>query len=241
MRIDLLTIFPGFFDGPLTTSLVATARDQGMLDVRIHDLRDWTTDRHRSVDDSPYGGGAGMVMRADVLVAAAESVWNDVPSGVPVAPPMHVAGGPRPRTVLLTPRGRPLDQALVRELVQEDRVVLLCGRYEGIDERVHELVATDEVSLGDYVLMGGEVAAAAIIEAVVRLLPGVLGNAESPREESFEHGLLEHPQYTRPAEFRGHAVPDVLRSGDHGAVAVWRHDRALERTRDVRPDLLGPG
>jgi tRNA (guanine37-N1)-methyltransferase len=241
VRIDLLTIFPGFFDGPLTTSLVATARDQGMLDVRIHDLRDWTTDRHRSVDDSPYGGGAGMVMRADVLVAAAESVWNDVPSGVPVAPPMHVAGGPRPRTVLLTPRGRPLDQALVRELVQEDRVVLLCGRYEGIDERVHELVATDEVSLGDYVLMGGEVAAAAIIEAVVRLLPGVLGNAESPREESFEHGLLEHPQYTRPAEFRGHAVPDVLRSGDHGAVAVWRHDRALERTRDVRPDLLGPG
>jgi tRNA (guanine37-N1)-methyltransferase len=241
VRIDLLTIFPGFFDGPLTTSLVATARDQGMLDVRIHDLRDWTTDRHRSVDDSPYGGGAGMVMRADVLVAAAESVWNDVPSGVPVAPPMHVAGGPRPRTVLLTPRGRPLDQALVRELAQEDRVVLLCGRYEGIDERVHELVATDEVSLGDYVLMGGEVAAAAIIEAVVRLLPGVLGNAESPREESFEHGLLEHPQYTRPAEFQGHAVPDVLRSGDHGAVAVWRHDRALERTRDVRPDLLGPG
>jgi tRNA (guanine37-N1)-methyltransferase len=241
MRIDLLTIFPGFFDGPLTTSLVATARDQGMLDVRIHDLRDWTTDRHRSVDGAPYGGGAGMVMRADVLIAAAESVWNDVPPGSPVHPPMHVAGGSRPRTVLLTPRGRPLDQALVRELAQEDRLVLLCGRSDGIDERVHELVATDEVSVGDYVLMGGEVAAAAIVEAVIRLLPGVLGNAESPREESFEQGLLEHPHYTRPAEFRGHAVPDVLRSGDHGAVAAWRHDRALERTRDVRPDLLGPG
>ena len=238
MRIDLLTIFPGFFEGPLTTSLVATAREQGTLDVRVHDLRDWSTDRHRSVDDAPYGGGAGMVMRADVLVAAAESVWNDVPPGVPVAPPMYVAGGDRPRTVLLTPRGRPLDQALVREFAHEERIVLLCGRYEGIDERVHELVATDEVSLGDYVLMGGEVAAAAIVEAVIRLLPGVLGNAESPREESFEQGLLEHPHFTRPAEFRGHAVPAVLRSGDHGAVAAWRRARALERTSALRPDLL---
>ena len=240
MRIDLLTIFPGFFDGPLTTSLVATAREKGTLDVRVHDLRDWATDRHRSVDDAPYGGGAGMVMRADVLVDAAESVWNDLPPGEAVGPPLHVAGGGRPRTVLLTPRGRPLDQALVRELAAEDRIVLLCGRYEGIDERVHELVATDEVSLGDYVLMGGEVAAAAIVEAVVRLLPGVLGNAESPVEESFEQGLLEHPHYTRPAEFRGHGVPDVLRSGDHGAVAAWRHEQALARTRKVRPDLLGP-
>jgi tRNA (guanine37-N1)-methyltransferase len=238
MRIDLLTIFPDFFDGPLTTSLVAQARANGSVDVRVHDLRDWTTDRHRSVDDAPYGGGAGMVMRADVLVAAAESIWNDVAPGVQIAPPMHVAGGERPRTVLLTPRGRPLDQRLVRELAQEDRLVLLCGRYEGIDERVHELVATDEVSLGDYVLMGGEVAAAAIVEAVVRLLPGVLGNAASTEEESFEHGLLEHPLYTRPPEFRGHTVPDVLRSGDHGAVAAWRHDRALARTRAVRPDLL---
>jgi len=238
MRIDLLTIFPDFFDGPLTTSLVAQARANGSVDVRVHDLRDWTTDRHRSVDDAPYGGGAGMVMRADVLVAAAESIWNDVAPGVQIAPPMHVAGGERPRTVLLTPRGRPLDQRLVRELAQEDRLVLLCGRYEGNDERVHELVATDEVSLGDYVLMGGEVAAAAIVEAVVRLLPGVLGNAASTEEESFEHGLLEHPLYTRPPEFRGHTVPDVLRSGDHGAVAAWRHDRALARTRAVRPDLL---
>ena len=239
MRIDLLTIFPGFFDGPLTTSLVATAREQGTLDVRVHDLRDWTTDRHRSVDDAPYGGGAGMVMRADVLIAAAESVWNDVEPGEPVGPPLHVAGGERPRTILLTPRGRPLDQALVRELASEDRIVVLCGRYEGIDERVHQLVATDEVSLGDYVLMGGEVAAAAIVEAVVRLLPGVLGNAESPVQESFEQGLLEHPHYTRPAEFRGHVVPDVLRSGDHGAVAAWRREQALARTREVRPDLLG--
>jgi tRNA (guanine37-N1)-methyltransferase len=238
VRVDLLTIFPGYFDGPLTTSLVATAQSDGLLDVRVHDLRDWTTDRHRSVDDAPYGGGAGMVMRADVLISAAESVWNDVAPGTPVEPPMHVAGGPRPRTILLTPRGRPLTQALVRELATEERLVLVCGRYEGIDERVHELVATDEVSLGDYVLMGGEVAAAAIVEAVVRLLPGVLGNAESTVEESFEQGLLEHPLYTRPADLRGHAVPDVLRSGDHGAVDAWRREKALERTRQVRPDLL---
>ena len=238
MRIDLLTIFPGFFTGPLDTSLVASARTDGTLDVRVHDLRDWTTDRHRSVDDAPYGGGAGMVMRADVLVAAAESVWNDAPPGVPVAPPQYVAGGPRPRTVLLTPRGRPLTQALVRELAGEERLVLVCGRYEGIDERVHELVATDEVSIGDYVLMGGEVAAAAIVEAVVRLLPGVLGNAASTVEESFEQGLLEHPLYTRPVELRGHAVPEVLRSGDHGAIAAWRREQAIARTQEVRPDLL---
>jgi tRNA (guanine37-N1)-methyltransferase len=249
MRIDLLTIFPGFFTGPLETSLVATAQEHGHLDVRVHDLRDWATDRHRSVDDAPYGGGAGMVMRPDVLVAAAESVWNDLPVGAPVQPPAYVAGGPRPRTILLTPRGRPLTQGLVRELAAEDRLVLLCGRYEGIDERVHELVATDEVSIGDYVLMGGEVAAAAILEAVVRLLPGVLGNAASAVEESFEQGLLEHPHYTRPAVFRGLDVPDVLRSGDHGAIADWRAARALERTVAVRPDLaerlgtppVGPG
>jgi tRNA (guanine37-N1)-methyltransferase len=238
VRIDVLTIFPGFFDGPLSTSLVATAREAGAVDLRVHDLRDWSTDRHRSVDDAPYGGGAGMVMRADVLTAAAESVWNDLPPGVPPQPPQHVAGGPRPRTVLLTPRGRPLTQALVRELAAEERLVLLCGRYEGIDERVHDLVATDEVSIGDYVLMGGEVAATVIVEAVVRLLPGVLGNADSTVEESFEQGLLEHPLYTRPAEFRGLAVPDVLRSGDHGAIARWRHAEALARTRQVRPDLL---
>lgn len=245
MRIDLLTIFPGWFEGPLSTSLVATARDRGQVDVRLHDLRDWASDRHRSVDDAPYGGGAGMVMRADVLIDAAEGVWNDVTPGAPgepggpVALGRVVAGGPRPRTVLFTPRGRPLTQALVRELATEERLVLLCGRYEGIDERVHELVATDEVSLGDYVLMGGEVAAAALVEALVRLLPGVLGNDASASEESFEGGLLEHPHYTRPAEVRGLEVPDVLRSGDHGAIAAWRLERSLERTRAVRPDLLG--
>ncbi len=236
VRIDVLTIFPGWFEGPLTTSLLGRAIADGALDVRVHDLRAWTTDRHRSVDAAPYGGGAGMVMRADVWIAACEDVWNDEGPG----DGGHVAGGSRPRTVLLTPRGRPLTQALAAELAGEERLVLLCGRYEGIDERVHELVATDEVSIGDYVLFGGEVAAAAVIEAVTRLVPGVVGNAVSPADESFSAGLLEYPQYTRPAEVRGHGVPDVLTSGDHAAIDRWRHERSVALTRERRPDLL-PG
>lgn len=247
MRIDVLSIFPGWFEGPLTSSLLGRAADDGTLDLRVHDLRDWTTDRHRSVDDAPYGGGAGMVMRADVWISACESVWNDLPpamtAGEPEPPPgaVHVAGGDRPRTVVLTPRGRPLTQSLAAELATEDRLVLLCGRYEGIDERVHELVATDEISVGDYVLFGGEVAAAVVIEAVTRLLPGVVGNEASPEDESFSSGLLEYPHYTRPAEVRGQGVPAVLTSGDHGAVDRWRRERARELTRDRRPDLLPPG
>lgn len=248
VRIDVLTIFPEWFTGPLTTSLLGRAIEDGVLDVRLHDLRDWTTDRHRSVDDAPYGGGAGMVMRADVWVDACEAVWNDLDAEVtrgrtvrgdePADP--SVAGGPRPRTVVLTPRGRPLTQTLAAELAAEDRLVLLCGRYEGIDERVHQLVATDEVSIGDYVLFGGEVAAAAVIEAVARLVPGVLGNQASPEDESFTSGLLEYPQYTRPPQVRGHGVPPVLTSGDHGAVDRWRHEQARALTTERRPDLLDP-
>jgi tRNA (guanine37-N1)-methyltransferase len=250
VRLDVLTIFPGWFEGPLTTSLLGKARGAGTLDVRVHDLRAWTTDRHRTVDDAPYGGGAGMVMRADVWIDAAEAVWNDLPPEATTGstgPPdgaRFTAGGDRPRTVLLTPRGRPLTQELAAELATEERLVLCCGRYEGIDERVHDLVATDEVSVGDYVLFGGEVAAAVVIEAVTRHVPGVMGNAASPEDESFsprgEDGtpLLEHPQYTRPAEVRGHGIPPVLTSGDHGAVARWRREQALELTRQRRPDLL---
>ena len=239
MRVDVLTIFPEYVDGPAGLSLLGRARDEGHLDLRVHDLRDWTTDRHRSVDDAPYGGGAGMVMRPDVWVRAAESVWNDTVWDGSDDPPGgdHRAGGSRPRTVLLTPRGRPLDQPLATELSTEDRLVLCCGRYEGIDERVHELVATDEISIGDYVLLGGEVAALVVLEAVVRLLPGVVGNAASPVEESFAAGLLEYPHYTRPASLRGHEVPEVLRSGDHARVRAWRHERARELTRRRRPDL----
>lgn len=243
-RIDVVTIFPEWFDGPLTTSLLGRAVAEGRLDLRTHDLRSFTTDRHRSVDDTPYGGGAGMVMRPDVWISAAEAIWNDLPPAETagrVDPPdgaAYVAGGERPRTVLLTPRGRPFTQELARELAAEPRFVLLCGRYEGIDERVHELVATDEVSIGDYVLFGGEVAAAVVIEAVTRLIPGVVGNADSPEDESFAAGLLEYPHYTRPAEVRGRGVPEVLASGDHGAIASWRFERANELTRARRPDLL---
>jgi tRNA (guanine37-N1)-methyltransferase len=243
VRIDVLTIFPEYLAGPLDVSLLGRAREEGLLDVRLHDLRAWATDRHRTVDDAPYGGGAGMVMRADVWFAAAEAVWNDAGEGVHLpddADVAHRAGGARPRTVLLTPRGRPLDQRLVEDLAGEERLVLCCGRYEGIDERVHEAVATDEVSIGDYVLWGGEVAALVVLEAVSRLVPGIMGNADSPHDESFTSGLLEYPQYTRPADLRGMGIPDVLTSGDHGRVAAWRREQAEALTRSRRPDLLPP-
>jgi tRNA (guanine37-N1)-methyltransferase len=254
MRIDVLTIFPEYLEGPLGVSLLGKAQERGLLDVRTHDLREFTDDRHRSVDGTPYGGGAGMVMRPDVWTKAAEHVWNDktdasdgpdtsdapdAPDASEVAPRWRAGDEGRPRTVLLTPRGRPLDQRLVEELAGEEQLVLCCGRYEGIDERVHDIVATDEISIGDYVLWGGEVAALVIIEAVSRLIPDVMGNASSPVEESFgAAGLLEHPQYTRPAEWRGLGVPDVLTSGDHGAVDGWRHAQAQRLTEQRRPDLL---
>lgn len=241
MRIDVLSIFPEYVDGPASLSLLGRARDEGVLDLRCHDLRTWTTDRHRSVDDAPYGGGAGMVMRGDVWVRAAESVWNDVPWDGTDELGDHLAfraGGDRPRTLLFTPRGRPFDQQMAAELSREDRLVLACGRYEAIDERVHELVATDEVSIGDYVLFGGEAAALVVLEAVTRLLPGVVGNAASPTDESFSQGLLEYPHYTRPPVLRGHEVPEILRSGDHARIDAWRHQQATELTRHRRPDLL---
>lgn len=232
MRIDVITILPEFFAGPFNTSLLARAVEEGILDLRVHDLRAWARDRHRSVDDSPYGGGAGMVMRADVWFEAAEAVWADEEPQT-----SHRVGGPRPRTVLLSPRGVPLTQRLVRDLAAEPRLVVCCGRYEGVDERVHEAVATDEVSIGDYVLAGGEAAAVVIVEAISRLLPGVMGNVASGEEESFSRGLLEYPHYTRPYELRGMFVPQVLRSGDHRAVASWRLAQALRLTRERRPDL----
>ena len=223
MRIDVLTLFPGFFTGPLDASLLGRARAGGLLDIGVHDLRDWATDRHRTVDDVPYGGGAGMVLKPEPFFAATEDLYGSVDG--------------RPRTVLLTPRGRPLSQSLVQEFAAEPGLLLLCGRYEGIDERVHGALAHDEVSVGDYVLAGGEVAACVVIEAVTRLLPGVMGNATSGTDESFSGGLLEYPQYTRPATYRDMAVPDVLLSGDHGAVERWRHEQSVERTRIMRPDL----
>lgn len=221
MRVDVFTIFPEYLEGPLATSLVGKARQSGLLDVRVHDPRDWTTDPHRSVDDPPFGGGAGMVMMPEPLFAAVEALQP-----------------PRP-LFLLAPGGRRFDQGLARELAAGGGFSLLCGRYEGIDQRVADHLCDGELSVGDYVLAGGEAAALVVVEAVTRLVPGVLGNEASPQHESFSVGMLEEPQYTRPAEFRTWAVPEVLRSGDHGRIERWRRAQALRRTLDRRPDLLG--
>ena len=228
MRLDVVTIFPEFF-AALDVSLMGKARTSGLLDVHVHDLRDATHDRHRTVDDTPYGGGAGMVMKPEP--------WGEVLDGL-------LADGDDPLVVFPTPAGTPFDQAAAKRLAGERRLVFCCGRYEGIDQRVVDDTASRarvaEISLGDFVLNGGEVAVLAIVEAVARLLPGVIGNPESLTEESHEDGLLEYPSYTKPAVWRDREVPAVLRSGDHGAVARWRHEQALERTRRVRPDLLPP-
>ncbi len=226
LHFDVITIFPGLFEPFLRESLVGAAIRAGLLEVDVHDLREWTSDRRRTVDDSPYGGGPGMVMRPEPLVAAIEAVAG--PKG-----PERSA-----RVVLLSPQGRRLDQQRLHGLSQQRRVVLVCGRYEGVDQRAIELAVDEELSLGDYVLSGGEVPAMALIEGAVRLVPGALGNPESALSESFQQGLLEGPHYTRPPVFAGLAVPEVLRSGDHGAVARWRADRARELTRCRRPDLL---
>ena len=223
MRIDVLTLFPGFFAGPMEESLLGRAREGGLLQLGVHDLREWATDKHRTVDDVPYGGGAGMVLKPEPFFAATEELYGSVEA--------------RPRTIVMTPRGRPLTQSVVTELSFEPSLLLLCGRYEGIDERVHESLAHDEISIGDYVLAGGEVAACVLVEAVTRLLPGVMGNSSSGTDESFSGGLLEYPQYTRPATYRDQSVPDVLLSGNHGAVDAWRHEQSVERTKRVRPDL----
>ena len=226
-RIDVLTLFPGLFGPFLSESILGTALRDGRLEVDVHDLRGWGIDRHRVVDDAPYGGGPGMVMKPEPLVEAIEALAG--PKG-----PERQA-----RVVLLTPQGRRLDQAGLEELGRAERLVLVCGRYEGVDQRVIELAVDAELSIGDYVLSGGEVPAMVLIEGVSRLLPGVLGNPESAWTESFRGGLLEGPQYTRPASYRGRAVPEVLRSGDHGAVARWRREQARSITRHRRPDLRG--
>ncbi|MGH9027731.1 MAG: tRNA (guanosine(37)-N1)-methyltransferase TrmD [Acidimicrobiia bacterium] len=220
MRIDVFTIFPGYFPGPLDASIVGRARERGLLDVRVHDLRDWTTDRHRSVDDEPLGGGPGMVMTPGPVFAAVEEV----------APPRPL--------LLLSPGGRRFDQRAAGEFAAGEGLSLVCGRYEGVDQRVADELCDGELSVGDYVLAGGEAAALVVVEAVVRLVPGVVGNQASPIDESFTVDLLEYPQYTRPADFSGHRVPAVLLSGDHARVARWRRAQAVRRTRARRPDLL---
>jgi tRNA (guanine37-N1)-methyltransferase len=219
--VDIVTIFPEYFASPLAAGLLGKAGERGLVRVRLHDLRTWAADRHRSVDDAPFGGGAGMVMLP--------GPWFEALDALQAEGPAHV--------VLLAPDGRRFDQATAARLAGEPRLVLCCGRYEGIDERVRTRV--DEVlSIGDFVLAGGEAAALVVLDAVARLVPGVMGNAASAADESFAAGLLEYPQYTRPAVYRGLEVPAVLRSGDHAAIARWRHQQAVERTRRLRPDLL---
>ena len=239
MRIDVVTIFPGYL-APLDEALVGRARRAGRIDLRVHDLRRWASGVHQAVDDSPYGGGPGMVMTAPVWGAALDEVATPEASRPDASGPGE--RGRPPRLLVPTPAGPPLTQARAEAWAAEPWLVLACGRYEGIDARVTEDAATrmpvEEVSLGDYVLAGGEVAALVVIEAVSRLLPGVLGNPASAACDSFSDGLLEAPAYTRPEQWRGRAVPDVLRGGDHAAVARWRRDRSLERTAAVRPDLL---
>ena len=221
MRIDILTLFPEIFTGPLQASLLGKAIDQGVVEVGIHDIREHTDDPHHTADDQSFGGGPGMVLKAEPIFAAHEAL-----------------GDGAKRTVLLSPAGRRLDQHLVKGLALEPWLVLICGRYEGVDERVVDGLPAEEISIGDYVLSGGEVPAIVLLEAVTRMVPGVVGRTESVEQDSFEGGLLDHPHYTRPAEFRGMDVPEVLRSGDHAAIEAWRRDAALEKTRRNRPDLL---
>lgn len=223
MHIDILTLFPSMFDGPLTESILKRALEKGLLAIHLHNIRDYAADKHRTVDDTPYGGGGGMVMMPEPLVAAIEAVRGEN-AETPV--------------ILLTPQGRVFTQVVAQELAAHPRLILVCGRYEGVDERVRTLAVTDEISIGDYVLTGGELPALVLVDAIARLIPGVLGARWGAEEDSHAMGLLEYPHYTRPPEFRGQSVPAVLMGGDHGAVDIWRRREAIRRTWQRRPDLL---
>lgn len=221
MKIDVLTLFPAMFAGPLDESIVKRARSAGLLDLQIHNLRDWTQDRHKTVDDRPFGGGPGMLLKVEPLFAAVESLRRK-----------------KTRVILLSPAGRKFNQSVARELAVQDDLLLVCGSYEGFDERVRVALADDDLSIGDYVLTNGALPAMVVIDAVARLLPGVLGDDDSSRDESFSQGLLEYPQWTRPAEFRGLKVPEVLLNGNHAEIEKWRREQAKQRTKEQRPDLL---
>jgi tRNA (guanine37-N1)-methyltransferase len=230
LRFDIITIFPEFFDEVIDCGILRRARNAGLVEVKAHDLRQWTTDKHHVVDDRPFGGGDGMILKPEPIFAGVEALTGaSRKEDLPV----------KTRVLLLSAQGEVFSQGLARDISQNvSHVVLLCGRYEGVDERVTEALATDEVSIGDYVLSGGEPAAVVVVDAVVRLLPGALGSETSAVYESFSEGLLDHPQYTRPPEFRGMKVPDVLLSGNHAEIERWRKEAAIEKTRRKRPDLL---
>jgi tRNA (guanine37-N1)-methyltransferase len=248
MKIDILTIFPDFFRGPLDYGIVRRARETGLVEISIHDLREFTKDRHRTVDDRPFGGGEGMVLKPEPIFECLESLGDVAPRE------LRLSGAAKQSVILLSAQGRSLDQTLAADLAALDRIVLICGRYEGVDERISEHLADREVSIGDYVLSGGELGAAVILDTVTRLIPGAVGNQNSTRQESFtDHpelsgdgpsstcvsgGLLDYPHYTRPADFRGMAVPEVLMNGNHDQIRGWRRRTALEKTLRNRPDLL---
>lgn len=224
MRIDVFTLFPDMFDGPMTESMLWKARDRGLLDLRLHDIRDYTTDKHRTADDIPYGGGGGMILKPEPIVRAVEHVLAEALSVTPV--------------ILMTPQGRLFSHRVATELASHERLAIICGRYEGLDERVRQLIVTDEISIGDYVLTGGELPAMVVIDAVVRHIPGVLGAEGAAAADSHADGVLEGPHYTRPPVFRGLAVPQVLQEGDHRRIARWRREQGLRHTWRNRPDLL---
>jgi tRNA (guanine37-N1)-methyltransferase len=225
MRIDILTLFPEICRAPLNESMMKRAQESGALDLRIHNLRDWTTDKHHVADDAPFGGGQGMVMKAEPIFRAVEELQSKIENR-------------KSKIVLMSPTGRRFDQKMAKELSGESHLIVICGHYEGVDHRVIEHLVDAEISIGDYVLTNGAIAAVVVVDALVRLLPGVLGDEQSAADDSFSGGLLEGPQYTRPAEFRGWKVPEVLLSGNHAAIAAWRKEHALQRTRKERPDLL---
>ncbi|MGQ9681360.1 MAG: tRNA (guanosine(37)-N1)-methyltransferase TrmD [Anaerolineae bacterium] len=229
MRFDIVTLFPGLFCGVFEESIVKRALDAGLAEIHLHHLRDYAPDRHHVTDDAPYGGGGGMVLKPEPLFAAVEALLGH---------PVEERTNADPAVILLTPQGRRFDQTVARELSGAQRLILVCGRYEGFDERVREHVATDEISIGDYVLSGGEIPAMVVVEAVIRLLPGALGDALATSRDSHASGLLEYPHYTRPVEYRGHRVPDILLSGHHAEIERWRRQQALRRTLERRPDLL---
>jgi len=226
IRFHVFTLFPGMFAGPTSESIIARAQEKGLVELNLYDIREHAHDRHRSVDDYPFGGGYGMVMKPEPLFEAVEALKSD--ASLPASTPI----------ILLTPQGRPLTQTVVEELGTKPELALICGRYEGVDERIRQHLVTDEISLGDFVLSGGELAAMALIDAVTRLVPGVLGSIESAMDDSFTTRLLQYPQYTRPAEFRNWNVPDVLLSGNHAEIERWRRQESLRRTKERRPDLL---
>jgi tRNA (guanine37-N1)-methyltransferase len=239
MKIDILTLFPEVCRAPLSESMMKRAQESGALDLRIHNLRDWTSDKHHVVDDAPFGGGQGMVMKPEPIFAAVEELRGEIGKTSNVQRPTSNVELPRPKVVLMSPTGRRFDQEMATEFSKESHLIIICGHYEGVDHRVIEHLVDDEISIGDYVLTNGAIAAVVFVDAIVRLLPGVLGHEQSAAEDSFSRGLLEGPQYTRPSDFRGWKVPDVLLSGNHGEIAQWRKDQALKRTRETRPDLLG--